>query len=464
VKLIRPKTLAELSAVTALGRPGTLAAPYGDGRTLAEVYVARCNGEAIQYIHGDLAPIFKETMGIQIYQEQTISIFTKIVGYSDSQAETVRRGIGKKQKDVLDSCMGDLRRVCLSRGWNDAQVDLLIEQIMASSEYSFNKSHSMSYAYVAYACMYLKEVYPLDWWIGLLSNASKEEIVSKFWKHVKDIVLLPDINKSGEDFQIEGDKLRAPMSIIKGVGPAAYEQITSNAPYLDFHNFVDVFFKPRGKESARSAVNTGVVYRLLAAEVLSSLFENKKMTLTEQFELFEELKSAAKGAKKDPVKIEYKDITELGTYLIKKELMPMFSDDLRRLMVPYRGGTLHRRGYWELDDYPMLLSGAQIQTFIKKAEDYENSYGYVSCIGYVIDEKLIEYSGGSKTATKLNVDVGGDFFETVLWPNWEEGSISPSGFKKMPVLLIYNGKGNRVNLETVIPLIEKDKLKLYNVL
>lgn len=464
LRLIRPKNLDELSGVTALGRPGTLNAPYGDGRTLAEVYVARCNGEPIQYIHDDLAPIFKETMGIQIYQEQTIDIFKKIVGYSDSQAETVRRGISKKQESVLNSCMADLRRVCLSRGWTNTQIDLLIEQIMASSEYSFNKSHSMSYAYVAYACMYLKETYPLDWWIGLLSNATKNEIVSKFWKHVKDIVLMPDINKSEEGFVIEGDKLRAPLSLIKGVGPAAYEQLVANAPYRDFQHFIDTFFKPRTEGEGRSAIHVGIAYKLIVAEVLDSLFENKTMSLTEKFELFEELKSIAKNEKKALVKEEYKDITELGTYLVKKDLVPVFSDDLRRLMVPARGGSIHRRGYWEMGSYPMVLSGIQIQNFIQKAEDYENAYGYVSCIGYVIDEKLIEYQGGTKTATKLNVDVGGDFFETVLWPKWDVSNTSPSGFKKMPVLLIYNGRGNRVNLETVIPLIEKDKLGLYNVL
>jgi len=464
LKAIKPMNIDDLSAITALCRPGTLDAPYGDGRTLSQVFVDRCNGEKIEYIHPELESILSETMGIQLYQEQTIAIFKKLAGYSDEESETVRRGIGKKIKSVLESCMADLRERCVSRGWTNAQVDLLISQIMASSNYSFNKSHATSYAYVAYACMYLKEKYPLDWWSSALSNASKDEIAGKFWKHVKDFMLMPDINKSGDSFQIEGDKIRCPLSIILGVGPKAYVQLTESAPYTDFNQFVYTFFRKRSKTEDRSAVNIGVAYKLIAAGVLDSLFEGENLNVVEKFEKLERIKAEVRKEKQSPIKEEYIGMTSLGELLIKKELVPVTSEDLRPYMVPPRKGWINQNGYWELKGFPPIISGRQVSYFINKAEIDKNAQGEFSCIAYVIDEKPITYKGGKKQATKMQVNVGGEFMETILWPKWNEEDIAPSGFKKIPVLLTYKGKGDRVSLESCLPLLKKEQLGTYNVL
>ena len=464
LKAIKPGSIDDLSAITALCRPGTLDAPYGDGRTLAKVFVDRCNGEAIEYIHPELEPIFKETMGIQLYQEQTIEVFKQLAGYSDEQAETVRRGIGKKIKHVLEECMADLKSSCMSRGWTEAQVDLLIEQIMASSNYSFNKSHATSYAYVAYACMYLKENYPLDWWSAALTNADKDEVASKFWKHIKDVTLPPDINKSKSNFVIEEDKIRSSISIVRGVGPKAYEQLTANAPYEDFNQFVHTFFRKRSKDEVRSAVNSGVVYKLIAAGVLDSLFEGMDLAALEKFELFEKVKAKVKEQKQEPIKEEFIGMTGLGEYLVKKELIPIISEDLRPFMLPARNGAPHQHGYWYLKSFPPVVSGDQITFLMDKAQVQGGVNGSFSCIGYVIDESIITYKDGKKQATKMHVDVGGEFFETILWPKWNQEDVSPSGFKKLPVLLTYKGKGDRFGLESVVPLLKKDQLGKYNVI
>lgn len=461
LKAIKPLNIDDLSAITALCRPGTLDAPYGDGRTLAQVYVDRANGEKIEYIHPELEPIFKETLGIQLYQEQTIRIFKDLAGYSDGEAEMVRRGIGKKIKEVLEENMGRLKQACMNRGWSEQQVDLLIEQIMASSNYSFNKSHATSYAYVAYACMYLKEKYPLDWWSASLTNATKDEVASKFWKHVKDIVLMPDINKSGTEFVIEGNKIRAPLSMVLGVGPKAYAQLTSNAPYKSFEDFVHTSFRKRANEEGRSAINIGIAYKLIAAGVLDSLFEGMDLTTVEKFELLEKTKANVRGEKQSPVKEEYMGMTPLGEFMAKKELIPVYSEDLRPVVLPPRNGLYNRHGFWELRGYPIIMSGSQAAYFMHKAETSGNAQGDFTVVAYVIDEKVITYRG-NKQATKMYVDCGGEFFETIQWPPWGE-DVAPSGFKKMPVLLNYKGKGDRVNLVSVVPLLHRDQLGHYNI-
>lgn len=461
LRKIKPTSIEDLAMITSVGRPGTLDAPYGDGRTLAEVFVARRQGEKIEYIHPDLEPIFKDTLGIQIYQEQTLRIFRDIAGYSYEEAETVRRGIGKKIESVLLSCMGDLKRACIAKGWTESQVDLLIEQIMASSDYSFNKSHAVSYAYVAYACMYLKVNYSKEWWLGCMSNANKDELVSDFWRHVKDFTVLPDINISKNNFYIKNDKLIAPISIINGIGPKAYEQMTLNMPYKDFNHFVDIHFSKR-KKGERSAVNIGMVEKMIIAGVMDSFFSSE-ISLGDKLATFLALRAEVRRETlKEQLDESYFHITELGRYLTKKDLIKVYSDDLRPIMLPSRGGALSPVGFWRINGVP-VFDHVQINNLKDLAANKKGATCEVGCIAYVIDESIINYKNKTKKATKMNVDVNGGFFEEVFWPAWGEDS-APAGFKGLPVLFVYKGTQDRFSLRKVIPLLKKEELGKYNII
>ncbi len=457
---IKPQDIEGLTAITALCRPGTLDAPYGDGRTLAEVYVARCQGEPIEYIHQDLEPILKDTMGICLYQEITQQIFTDLVGYDDVKADEVRRGIGKKNEKVLRSCMGDLKKARMAKGWTEQQVDLLIEQIMASADYSFNKSHAASYGVVAYACMYLKYHYPLEWWLGCLSNGKKDELVADFWKYVKGFTSLPDIKNAKGEFYIDGDKIVMPISFLSGIGPKMYEQIVEGAPYTDFKDFVFKHFTK--KQGTRNSVTGPMVEKLIIAGVMDSLFE-KDMTLGDKLSSFLALKAEAREEKlKEQLAPEYFQISPLGKYMKKKELIKIFSDDLRPIMLPARNGFISEVGLWKINN-TLVIDYEQINKLRQLSEQGKGMTVDIQCLAYVIDESIINYKNKTKKATKMNVDVNGSFFEEVLWPAWGEDT-SPSGFKGQPVLMVYRSKEDRFSLIKVLPLIEKSELSKLSVI
>lgn len=464
LKSIKPNSLDDLSGITALCRPGTLDAIGDGGRTLAKIYVARSQGEAIQYIHPDLEPILKDTKGIQLYQEQTIEIFKRLAYYSDEQAETVRRGIGKKIESVLASCMSDLKEACLGRGWTEKQVELLVDQIMASSRYSFNKSHSMSYAYVAYACQYLKTNYPLEWWMSCLSHATKNELASDFWRYVKDFTKLPDINLSQEQFVIEGESIRAPISIISGVGEKAYAQIMEHAPYKDFETFIEVHLSKRKVADGRSAVNAGIVRKLIVAGVMDSMFDSS-LEVEEKLLKLEELKSVVRKEKLESIPSEYIGITHLGNYMIKKSLIKVYSEDLRPVMLPPRGGAPSKSSWggaeWSVEGF-RIVDAEKLGYFKKDAEMGIAVPTEVGCIAYVVDERSFKYQT-TKQATDLTVDVGGAFYKEVLWPKWGTDEPAKSGFKGLPVLMVYNVKESRCSLIKVVPLLSKDQLAVYNM-
>lgn len=476
---IKPKSIEDLAAITSLCRPGCLDAPYGDGRTLAEVYVARANGEEIAYAHQDLESILAPTYGIQIYQEQSMAIFKKLANYSDEQAEVVRRGIGKKEEKVLKSCMADLRAGCLARGWNDGQITLLIDQIMASARYAFNKSHAVSYAYVAYACMYLKLNYKFHWWKSVLTNASKEELTSKFWKDVKDFVQPPDINKSGNGYIIDGETLVAPIYVMNGVGEKAYEQLVKGAPYRDIEHFVSTHLGKRAKTDDRSAVHVGIVYKLAAAGILDSLFPpeivGSSNFLVDKLEMIARLKSEVRKEKREPIPEQYRSVNRFGHYRIKKELVSMYSMDLRDIVLPTRGGYQDEYKRWWVrglgsyrengtrGDLP-IVDGHEMVHAKEMAEKGVGIRGMrVGVIAFVVTEEVRPYAGKTKRMTKLLLDAGGTFYEEVFWPPWGESS-APSGFKGKPVLVVYKCDGPKVQVRSVIKLIDPTQEGRYDVL
>ena len=515
----KPQSIDAAASLTALGRPGTLDAPYGDGRTLAEVYVARTKGEKIEYIHEDLERIFKETMGIQLFQEQTIRVFTTIGGMSDAEADEVRRGIGKKIEKVLNLATEKLKEKCLVRGWTEEQVKTLVEQIMASANYSFNKSHSISYAYVAYACMYLKYKYKLDWWKAILSNSSKDELAGKFWKSVRDFTILPDINVSTNEYEIMGDKIVAPFSILTGVGEKAYESLMKHKPYNDLETFIRCHYPTKEEEDLKkknkklgietetekkSSLNGSVARKLIAAGCLDSLFE-KDLSIVEKLEAFENKRGEVRGKRPEKIPEEYIGISALGKYIIKKELIQIHSQDLREIILPPRYGRLvpaQIPGYamWMSSDNFLVLDGNQLDYFrAKVAEEHSlslifsmfdkllpadngpvNGIGYEErsfyTIAYIISEKALPYKNKSRQATKLVIDVNGFFSEEVLWPfgkvmvpqadgtvTEEDVTQAPMGFKGLPAIIKFKISKRGISMTGVIPLLKQEELEKYDM-
>lgn len=458
---IKPKNIEDLAAITSLARPGTLDAPFGDGRTLADVYVARKNGEEITYINKDLEPILKDTAGINLYQEQTIQIFRELAGFTAEEAEDVRRAIGKKDEKLLSVATKRLKDSCLKRGWSDSEVKLLIEQIMASSRYSFNKSHAISYAYVAYACMYLKTNYPLDWWKSVLSNSSKDELAHKFWPYISDSISMPDINNSGSDYKIVGDKLVAPFSIINGVGEKAFNQLIQNSPYISLEDYV---IKNHSKEKGvRSSVNSGISRKLIITGVLDSILPDPTIDIENKLYEFEKIKADVRKETLKPIPEEFIGVTSLGKFLMKKELISIYSEDVRPLIMQNRYGI--KEGFsWYTENGVQILSGQELE-IAKEAQRNGKIYKNTTYagIGYVVKERCFTYKNKTKQATELVIDFNGVFTKEVLWPPYDsEVSEAPHGFQDKLVIAYFYANTKKFQLDKIISLTsdqEKDRYK-----
>lgn len=436
LKATAPKSIDDLAAITSLCRPGTLDAPSGefDGQkelSLSEIYVARAQGRPIQYIHPDLEPIMKETLGVQLYQEQTLRIFRDIAGYTYEQAEMVRRGIGKKDEKLLQSCMGDLRTACISKGWTDKQVDLLREQIMASSRYSFNKSHAVSYAYVAYACLYLRIFYPIEWWTAILSNADKDQL-KYYWSHAVHWIKMPEINNSDSVFYIrtEGDKkyIQAPITLLDGVGPATTAEISNKKPFVDFEDFFS--------RVDRRIINKRIVFKFILSGLIDGLFK-ANMTDLEKLTQYLELKKKLEGGKEEALPEELMNLSPLQQLQHKRAIFTVYKMDWTDVAVPYlaQKGLVERYGslYTYKDPNRKDLNGKPLlnSSLMKRKLDpqdwLEDTFAMV---GYVAETNEVSYnrkvfnpSTGNQdlvpnTMMKFLIESGDLTVEAIKWPDW----------------------------------------------
>lgn len=139
-KRVKPRNLEELSALVSLIRPGTLNA-YLDGKSMTQHYVDRKHGlEEVTYLHPSLESILKDTYGIIAYQEQSMIISRDLAGFSEQEADNLRKAIGKKLADL----MAKVKIMFLEGAEKTNVVDKTIsekifEWIEASNRYSFNK-------------------------------------------------------------------------------------------------------------------------------------------------------------------------------------------------------------------------------------------------------------------------------------------------------------------------------------
>ncbi len=245
IKQFNPRNRNHLSDLTALCRPGALDSPFSnadiaesDGVSAAQYYMDVRSGEReLRYLHDDL--MAHTVNGIFVYQENIMSFLVGICGYTPERADTVRAAIGKKKRDVILKTFDDIRRVGVERGWTDEITEIICSQIEAFSKYSFNLSHSRAYAELGYITMWLKRNYPLEWWCAILNSViDKEEKLRHYVSYLGNKIMPPSINQPSTVFSIVGKGIMAPVTVIKGVGEKAVQELTSKAPFASMDDYI----------------------------------------------------------------------------------------------------------------------------------------------------------------------------------------------------------------------------------
>ncbi len=224
---MKPTRLANVIAMVALFRPGPMDFIPG--------YIRRMHGdEQVEYRHQALEPIFRETYGYPVYQEQLMFAVMKLAGYTAPEADDLRKAISKKLKDNLLKHRQKFIDGSVKNGIPEDTAGSIFDDWEEFARYRFNKSHAVDYGVIAVQTAYLKLHYPVEYMTALLSVNKND--TAKVALYVADCrrmglkVEPPDVNNSDWDFSIEdrpGEQavIRFGLGAIKNVGQAPVDAI-----------------------------------------------------------------------------------------------------------------------------------------------------------------------------------------------------------------------------------------------
>jgi len=222
----KPQCLDDLIALNALYRPGPLRGGVVDD------YIARKHGKVeIKYEVAQLQPILRDTYGVIAYQEQVMRIASDLAGFTMGDADLLRKAMGKKKASVMQAQRERFVQGATARGINPKKATKIFDLMEYFAGYGFNKSHSTTYALLAYQTAYLKANYPAHFMAALLTiesqNADKVALYLGECRELGVKILPPDVNASELGFTVTPDGVRYGLSAVKNVGEGAIESILS---------------------------------------------------------------------------------------------------------------------------------------------------------------------------------------------------------------------------------------------
>ncbi|GAA1378231.1 DNA polymerase III subunit alpha [Luteococcus sanguinis] len=265
LRLLKPTTFDDITAVIALYRPG----PMGANAHIN--YAERKNGrQAIEPIHPELRealdPILGDTYHLLVYQEQIMAAARQLAGYTLGGADLLRRAMGKKKKEILDKEWEHFRDGMSGNGFTTPAIQALWDVFVPFADYAFNKSHAAGYAYVSYWTAYLKANYPAEFGAALLTSVGDDK--DKMALYLADMraqhiqVLPPDVNESVAEFGAVGKDIRFGLGAIRNVGGNVVEGIIAgreeHGHASDFGQFLDhVPIQVCNKRTIESLIKAG---------------------------------------------------------------------------------------------------------------------------------------------------------------------------------------------------------------
>ncbi|MFH1657531.1 MAG: DNA polymerase III subunit alpha, partial [bacterium] len=332
LKQLKPTEFEDIIAMVALYRPGPM-------QFIPDYIKGKQDGNSIRYIHPELKPILKNTYGIMVYQEQLMKLAQKVAGFSLSEADILRKAVGKKIMKLLLEQKEKFIDGAIKQGTRKEIAQKLWEWILPFARYGFNKSHSTCYAMIAYWTAYLKAHYPVEFMAAVLTSekndTEKIAILIDECRKMNIEVLPPNINESFKYFSVvpKENKIRFGLLAIKNVGQNVVEAIVkerkTNGPFKSISDFIErISSKDLNKRSLESLIKTGAFdnfeerNRLLTnlERLLECSREIQKNKASGQRGLFETLQSSEPSLTLDPAP----PATEAEKLSWEKELLGLY--------------------------------------------------------------------------------------------------------------------------------------------
>jgi len=360
-KKIKPRNLEQVSGVVAIARPGAL-----DFMSDYAKYVE--TGE-FKNSHELFDEVLSYTGGIPLYQEQLMKMAVKI-GFTLEDAETLRRIVGKKKVDQMPAWKEKIEDKIKENNLDPEAGEILWKVAEDSANYSFNKSHSISYAMLAAWTAYLKFNHPQEFFLSLLKMANhepdpREEIrkISQELAHFNIKLLSPDLAKSHMGFSIEGEDIRFGLNSIKGVSSKSLEALREFRD-TEMPTKIDIFLAAK-----QAGINIGILSALIQAGALSE-YKTRRSLLVLEAQAFNILTDREKRI--------FTNIAEEYDY----KILNMIADCADSQRKDEKGKP--------------IIKPSRFETFKKKFEKYKEIYNknkkYEDFANWYFENKLLGFS------------------------------------------------------------------------
>ncbi len=234
------ENIKHIIALVAIYRPGPM--------QFIDIFVGRKKGAIpLEYDHPLMEQYLKETYGIMLYQEQIMQVVQALAGFSLSQADILRRAIGKKKIKDMEAQHDKFVEGCAkTNGIPAAQAERIWENIKKFADYGFNKSHSAAYAILSYRTAYLKANFKPEFMAAVLTselgNSEKLTFLINECRTSGIPILPPDVNHSDVNFTVDGEAIRFGLGAIKGIGQAVSQSILdgrADGPYASMTDLIE---------------------------------------------------------------------------------------------------------------------------------------------------------------------------------------------------------------------------------
>jgi len=387
-KKVAPRNLEELSAVVAIARPGAL--------DYLSTYCEYRNTGRFQSVNEFFDDILSYTGGIPLYQEQLMKMAVK-VGFTLDESEQLRRIVGKKKVDQMPAWKAKIEQKIEENGLDKEVGEVLWKVAEDSANYSFNKSHSISYAILAAITAYLKFKHPQEFFLSLLKMTKHEpdshaeiSLINQELCLFNMKLLPPDLSKSDINFNIEGRNIRFGVNSVKGVSEKTLENLVEFRKAQDeTQNKYDIFLSAK-----QSGINIGVLSGLIQGGMMDSFCENpegspNRCRLVLEAQSFNILTEREK-----------RNIIQLG----KKHDYDVLN-------------TIHSviRNSQIADDGKPIMKPSRFETFKKKYQGYKDIYeknkNHLEFSNWFFERKYLGYS--HSTEIKKVFENSGDLYNSL---------------------------------------------------
>lgn len=241
IKQFKPTSIEEMSLVTACIRPS--------GASYRDELISRKTHKNPSPIIDDL---LKDNNGFLVYQEDQIKFLQQICGLSGSEADTIRRAIGKKDEEKINKSLprildGYCSKSDKPREEAEKEAQEFLQILQDSASYSFGLNHSVSYCMLGYLCAYLRYYYPYEFITAYLNNAATQEDVDNGVELAEAYgitVTAPKFGVSKDSFTYDKEHkiITKGLSSIKYFNSKVGKELYDLAHEKEFERFTDVLF------------------------------------------------------------------------------------------------------------------------------------------------------------------------------------------------------------------------------